>query len=222
MNVGNAAHGALCTAEHLEARSRLFQCFAEAFTHPGDDFLTRIFGGEFLSTLGSLGNRLPYPTPFEDPASPLVPQGMEKQDIRVFFTTTFESGHQGVSLRELAYSSLTEKALLEDVLRFYQHFGLGLSKGELREPPDSLPVELEFLHYLTYLEANAQKESGADHNSAALQRAQRDFIDRHIGAWVRPFMLKLKGVPDNGFYAGLADLMACFLESEQHFFQTHA
>ena len=222
MDAGRAAGGAAGAAEHLEARSRLFQSFAEAFTHPGDDFLTRVFSGEFLDTLVALGNRLPYPTPFKEPTRPLVPQGMEQQDIRVFFATTFESGHQGVALRESAYSPLTEKALLQDVLRFYQHFGLELSEGQLREPPDSLPVELEFLHYLTYLEAQARQEPGSDHNWAALQRAQHDFIEGHLGLWTRPFMLKLKGVPDNGFYSTIADLMACFIESEQRSFQTPA
>ena len=205
--------------QQAENRSQLFRLFAVAFSHPSDDFLDDVISGGFLDTLKDLGDGLPYPTPFANAAMSPLPNGVTKKDIKVFFTTCFESGSQAVSLRESAYSTLTEKALLENVLRFYQHFGLELSTGALRELPDSLPVELEFLHYLAFLEAGTRSASGDTHNTAALQAGQRDFITRHLGTWARPFMLRLKSVPDNGFYADLADLMATFVEAEQRFNQ---
>jgi DMSO reductase family type II enzyme chaperone len=217
MDNGQPSADTLGSAQSAETRSQLYRCFATAFSHPSDDFLDSAFSGDFLTALTRLGAQLPYPTPFQTPTETLVPKGMAKEDISVFFTTCFEAGHQAVSLREIAYSTLTETALLEDLLRFYQHFGLELSGGALRELPDSLPVELEFLHYLSYLEANARRTPSGNNNVAALQRAQRDFIDRHPGNWIRPFMLRLKSVPDNGFYASVADLLARFLESEQRF-----
>lgn len=196
----------------LEAGCRVFRCFAEAFSSPTEAFLDGLFSGAFLHTLAALGEALPYPNPFvlED----LLPEAMSRQDVRVFFATCFEAGGSPVSLRESAYSSRPEKALLEAVLRYYQHFGLGLSQGELREPPDSLAVELEFLHYLAFLELQARGEAGGAENAGALRRARHDFMARHLGAWIRPFMLKLKGVPGNAVYAGLAERLADFVDRE--------
>jgi len=206
---------------HVEARSQLYQCFATAFSDPGDHFLDCIFNGEYLETLHDLGNQLPYPTPFDGSVTTLVPPGLQKQDIKVFYASCFEAGAQGASLRETGYSALPEKAQMEEIFRFYQYFGLDFSKGGLRELPDSLPVELEFMHYLTFLEAKslqaeARKET-ADSNRTALQLAQRDFLKQHLGIWIQAFVLQLERLPDSRFYTDMARLLRAFVQSEKQF-----
>jgi DMSO reductase family type II enzyme chaperone len=211
----------ISTLGHVEARSQLYQCFATAFSDPGDDFLNSVFDGEFLEALHQLGNRLPYPGPFDTTVKTLVPQGIQKQDIKVFYASCFEAGNQGASLRESGYSTLPEKARMEEIFRFYQYFGLDFSAGQLRELPDSLPVELEFMHYLTFLEAKSlQAESlneAAENNINALQLAQRDFLSQHLGTWVQPFALKLESVLDCSFYPDLARLLQLFIQCEKRF-----
>ena len=111
---------------------------------------------------------------------------------------------------------------MEEVFRFYQYFGLDFSKGGLRELPDILPVELEFLHYLTYLEAKSleaqlPEEPVEKNNIAALRLAQRDFLTEHLGVWIQPFMLKLESVPDSRFYTDLSALLYHFIQGEKRF-----
>jgi DMSO reductase family type II enzyme chaperone len=204
---------------HLEARCQLYQCFATAFSDPGDDFLESILNGEFADVLIRLGDEIAYPGLFGQSLDKLIPGREQKQDIKVFYASCFEAGSQGISLRESAYSSLPEKALMEEILRYYQHFGLDLSTGGLRELPDTLAVELEFLHYLTFLEiqslqADSASKSG-ENNLAALRLAQRDFLTEHPGTWVRPFMQQLERVPDSEFYTDLARLLFLFIQNEK-------
>jgi DMSO reductase family type II enzyme chaperone len=203
------------------ARSQLYQCFASAFSHPGEDLLNSIFSGQFLNTLVELGHRLPYATPFEVPAineidSPAL-QGVSREFIGHFYTTHFESGGHAISLRESSYSSLTEKALMEEIFRFYHFFGLDLSNSHLRELPDTLPIELEFLHYLTYLQAKTLDAVEKPSNSAALQRGQKDFLQQHLGKWLGPFTSKLQRIGGATFYAGAANLLHQFIRSEEQF-----
>ncbi len=220
MEMANVADS---TAREPAARSRLYQCFAAAFSHPTEDLLCSIFNGEFLNTLILLGDRLPYDTPFEVSAGSgvhaLAPEGGTRELLSHFYTTNFESGGHAISLRESAYSSLTEPALMEEIFRFYQFFGLDLSSSHLSELPDQLPIELEFLHYLTYLEAKAQDTPGNEQNSAALRRGQKDFIHQHLGSWLGSFRSRLQNIPDAGFYISIADLLHLFIQSEERFLQ---
>ncbi|MBT4521794.1 MAG: hypothetical protein HOC23_17485 [Halieaceae bacterium] len=206
------------SAGEVAARSQIYQCFAIAFSHPTDDFLDDIFSGDFLSTLILLGSRLPYATPFnavEEDA--LRTAELSRAMVSTFYTSQFESGGHTISLRESGYSSMTEKALMEDVFRFYRFFGLDLSGSVLRESPDNLSVELEFLHYLTYLESRGGEAPAAQRNSDALRRGQRDFIQQHPGSWLGPFCARLKGIPDSAVYAYLAGLLQRFIDSEERF-----
>jgi DMSO reductase family type II enzyme chaperone len=212
-------------AQQVSARSQLYRCFATAFSYPDEAFLDSLTSGDFSEILVELGTRLPYSTPFEGVHINRLASGMERQEIKVFYSTTFQSGNQAVPLRELAYCTLTEKALLEELFRFYQHFGLEFSQGELRELPDNLPIELEFLHYLTYLEAEASKEGGDNCNNnsnnnknmEALHNAQRDFINLHPGKWVQQFSSRLGKLQGSAVYSILAELLHQFIAREKFF-----
>lgn len=202
-------------ASQVAARSQLYQSFATAFSTPGEEFLDSLMAGEFVDLLVQSGEQLPYSSPFAN-LDPLTGE-MSRQEIKVFYSSFFESGIQAVSLRELAYSSLTEKSLLEELFRFYQHFGLNFSDGELRELPDNLAIELEFMHYLTFLETEAKSAGKENANIKALRSAQRDFINLHPGKWVQPFLARLQSLQNNSVYLDLADLLVHFIDSEQRF-----
>ena len=47
---------------------------------------------------------------------------------------------------------------MEDLLRFYRHFGLSVVHAEDRDLPDSVPTVLEFLGYL--VDARAGLDAG--------------------------------------------------------------
>lgn len=79
------------------------------------------------------------------------------------------------SLREASYTQADHSALFEELGRFYDYFGLGRSPQA--ELPDHLSVELEFMHFLTHLEAE-QAQDAQERDS--LRRAQGDFLGRHL------------------------------------------
>lgn len=84
------------------------------------------------------------------------------------------------SLREGAYAKEDQCALFEELVRFYEFFGL--RRSEQAELPDHLAVELEFMHLLTHLEARA---TGAPEQLASVRRAEHDFLNRHLARLMR-------------------------------------
>ncbi len=93
------------------------------------------------------------------------------------FLEAFDKGTSdtAVSLNESAYVNVEASTVFEELVRFYEHFGLRRQKGA--ELPDHLSVQLEFLHFLYELN-HAGASRGED--TQAVIRAQRDFIDRHL------------------------------------------
>ncbi len=78
------------------------------------------------------------------------------------------------SLREGSYADEDQSALFEELVRFYQFFGL--NRGEGAEMPDHISVELEFMHFLTHLESVTEDPEAL----GSLYRAQLDFLQRHL------------------------------------------
>lgn len=83
------------------------------------------------------------------------------------------------SLRERAYTEEDQSSLFEELMRFYEMFGL--KRGENAEMPDHLGVELEFMHFLTHLENEVADRA---EELASVRNAQRDFLVRHVARLV--------------------------------------
>jgi DMSO reductase family type II enzyme chaperone len=111
------------------------------------------------------------------------------------------------SLHEAAYASEDRSALLEELLRFYRHFGL--ARDERAELPDHLEVELEFMHFLCWLE-HAASARGED--VAGLRRAQRDFLARHLQRLAAGLAARCAEAPAR--FAALARMLAEHVEEE--------
>ncbi|TSA41040.1 MAG: protein ClrD [Betaproteobacteria bacterium] len=77
------------------------------------------------------------------------------------------------------------EGILEDVMRFHEFFGVRLQITN-RDYPDHLVTELEFMAFLCQQEA-----AGKDVDS--FRRASRDFLRRHLLAWVPGFAERLAG-----------------------------
>lgn len=91
----------------------------------------------------------------------------------------FEGMHRGDQGRE---------GVLEDLLRFYEFFDVKLSEID-REYPDHLVTELEFLAWLC-LQEHAAEQKGGDAES--FRNAARDFLTRHLAAWLPEFRRRLE------------------------------
>nr|AIS23704.1 putative p-cymene dehydrogenase assembly chaperone protein [Aromatoleum aromaticum] len=92
------------------------------------------------------------------------------------------------SIRESAYANEEHSALFEELVRFYEFFGL--KRTDEAELPDHIAVELEFMHLLTHLEEQVSDQADS---VASLRRAQRDFLSRHLARLVRAVHDAMKG-----------------------------
>ncbi|MEH6581173.1 MAG: molecular chaperone TorD family protein [Halioglobus sp.] len=79
------------------------------------------------------------------------------------------------SLHEAAYTTEGQEVLYEELTRFYEFFGLG--RDQSADLPDHLSVELEFMHFLSYLEVQESTDVKA---RESLFKAQQDFLTRHL------------------------------------------
>jgi DMSO reductase family type II enzyme chaperone len=100
--------------------------------------------------------------------------------------------------------------VMEDATRFYNFFHLRLSP-EMRELPDHITTQLEFLHYLTFRQVEAYQE-GLDISS--LLRAERDFLARHLCKWMPHLQARLAKQTTLSFFPALVCFTAAFLAAD--------
>jgi DMSO reductase family type II enzyme chaperone len=122
------------------------------------------------------------------------------------YVSTFEvgAGSPFCPLYEGSHRSGRMK-LMEDLVRFYEHFGLITRTGD---HPDHISAELEFMHYMAFKEAAAIANSSPAED---LRRAQRDFLQRHLCKWLPRLGTRLDSaqtVPE--FYSPVIALAADF------------
>jgi putative dimethyl sulfoxide reductase chaperone len=109
---------------------------------------------------------------------------------------------------------------LADISGFYRAFGFETG-GEVRERPDFLATELEFMYVLTLKEAYAGSQ-GQEEAIQLCRDAQRMFLADHLGKWVGVFadalekaaIERLLPVSANSPYGPLARLAQRFIEAE--------
>jgi len=203
----------LSTDEEFQgaARSRMYRLLASALTFPEEIFHRAALGGEFLSEVLEIAAGLPYPLPLAEGEPLRTALGDAPTDYVEFQSEYVRLFDVGVPRPPCAlYGGLylgSRRAVMEEVTRFYNHFGLSLG-GESRELPDHITTELEFMHFLSFQEVSAlQREK----DRGTYLRAQRDFLQRHLARWVpqvRTLAEKQGAAP---FFLGLVGLTEAFL-----------
>jgi DMSO reductase family type II enzyme chaperone len=201
------------TDEELQgaARSRMYRLLAGAFAFPDEAFHRAVWEGGFLEEVLAIAAGLPYALPLakgEPLRADLADAVAEYVDFQSEYVRLFDVGvpRPPCALYGGLYLG-SRRAVMEEVTRFYHHFGLSLG-GESREMPDHLTTELEFMHFLAFREV-AALEKGQDRGPYV--RAQRDFLQRHLTRWlprVRPVAEKQGAAP---FFLGLLALTEAFL-----------
>ena len=202
------------------ARGKLYALVGQGFCYPTEALYELVSRGKFLSEAQEAVSQLPYRLALEgDLGSGL---SWESQQFKNQYTWLFDVGGPNpnsgeweapCSLYEGEYGGGHLKTM-DDTLRFYHHFGLKLSQenGE-RDRPDHLATELEFLHALTFKEAElvqAGKGAGA---LSSCRRVQRDFLRFHLGDFLPQVAGEIvpRGIP---FYSDLARLGDQFCQAE--------
>ncbi|NOR26708.1 MAG: hypothetical protein GQ542_20425 [Desulforhopalus sp.] len=93
--------------------------------------------------------------------------------------------------------------------RYYQEAGLSV---DIKEPPDHIVIELEFMYYLCNKEASAS-QNGQTAKANHYREIQARFYHQAIKPWAGDFCEAIRVGTDNGFYVNLAECLDSFLIS---------
>lgn len=201
--------------EFAAARSRAYALFAEALAYPDDELREILIDGGLALALRTCLTAI-SPDIDDLPERWRALQDVdETDDLAIEFTRLFDAGASGPPCP--LYGGLYEgdrMAKMEEAVRFYNHFGLTLS-DEQRELPDHITTQLEFLHFLAYREVEAL-QAGID--PGPFQRAQRDFVARHPGAWIPKLRERLDKEGAAPYFQAVFGLLAGLLQVDaKHF-----
>ena len=191
------------------ARSTIYSRFAQAFSFPEAAMEDALLSGQVDLELRSSAQQLPYMCMLNRGEPRGAEQRVSSDSLTVLYTSKFEVGNPPVSLHEGSYSSQDHKKLMENAFRFYEYFGLNFENQELGNTPDWLISELEFMHYLGFLESRVNDEA----KQAALQLAQYDFIRSHL-QWLDRLVEKLHD-QDVEVYSHFGSLLNEFVEADK-------
>ncbi|MDD3652175.1 molecular chaperone TorD family protein, partial [Immundisolibacter sp.] len=174
---------------------------------PQGDIGAALADGELYAAFADTARALPYRYTF------VAPGLRDARALGQTHTALFDAigSRPRVALLEARHDGAPpEQQLWEELLRFYRYFGLDFSTGGARERPDHLLTEVEFMHYLTFLEAGAPQA-----NADAVRRAQADFLDRHLARWLPGLGAALTELGEQAApYGVLVDALARFVGAD--------
>ncbi len=164
-------------------RCELLTLLSKGFSHPETDFFKYVAGGEYQESIESA-----YEGLFGQPRS--LPKAISDfPDYEACYIELFQTGKKGapmVGLHAGDYNELLDgqprPEFMLEYSQWYRHFGLRVRQDNpAHDLPDHVVCQLQFLAWLAQLEANAIPGS---EQQIGYQRAQRDFIDRHVRQFV--------------------------------------
>ena len=195
------------------ARSYVYRLLADSFSYPTDAFCADLISGEWACRLSALASNLPFElTGVGDVSAPEA----TPEALQAGYVSTIEvgAGRPYCPLYEGSHRSGRMK-LMEDLVRFYEHFGL---KAEVGDHPDHLCAELEFMHYLAFKEAAMQARADPTED---VRRAQRDFLERHLCRWLPRVRSRLESARNlSPFYVTAARLAEEFCRRDLAWLKT--
>lgn len=208
----------MCTKEPL-FRSNLYRLLSKGFRYPSPLMYKTFQNGEFFTELWDNISSLPHLEEIRVMKNRMFikAEGNLKdityEDFEVKFVETFDAGpicppYEGF------YRDEPRTAIMLEISEFYRYFGLVMRQEEdKREFPDHISAELEFIHFLTFKEAEILRNC-KDENPNEYLLAQKDFLERHLIKWVPEFCRKLQKSPSAPFYALLAQITSMFIRCE--------
>lgn len=191
-------------------RSALYRLFSDALEYPENEDLTILRAGVLADEMKELIANIAPLLASQVSWQALVDVG-EADALQLEYTRLFDSAMSGplCPLYEGSYRD-SRMGNMEELIRFYNHFGLSRAEDP-NELPDHLSAELEFMHYLAFQEAHLLQH-GEDVDD--YQRAQRDFLLRHLNRWLAKLNEKLIANEAAPYYRELFELLEAFVGHE--------
>ncbi len=97
-----------------------------------------------------------------------------------------------------------------DVKNKYEEEGLDIC---LKEAPDHITIELEFMYFLIHKEVEAIGFSDSV-TAASYLKKQKVFLETHLGEWVSEFANNVEANAQTEFYKNLARLTKSFVKKD--------
>lgn len=207
----------------LQPRSTLYHLFAQGFRYPTAESFAGLRSGsyqaELLDTLMGIPHLADLAENTESVGADLHSQFQDLafEDFQARFVALYEVGNPEPPCppyEGLHRPGQERTAVMLRTASFYKHFGLAMSREEgQREVADHICAELEFMHFLTFKESQAELED----NGELLQGyrlAQRDFLQQQLAQWIPAFAEKLTQHCDLNLYPWLANLLAQIVRRE--------
>jgi len=204
-------------------RSMMYRFLAESFRYPGKDFFEMARDEGYLQSALEILSEIPFEVPLEkDALSGRSLKDVSQEDFEAEFVRVFDAGPGGppCPLYEGKYAA-GRMTNMENLVRFYNHFGLSVAEAPEREMPDHITTELEFMHYLTFKEVLALQRA---EDPAPYCFAETDFLNRHLARWLpllrekteKVFQAKIPNLcePAVSFYCSIIGLSAHFCEAD--------
>tara|TARA_B100000614_G_C14531209_1_gene486606 strand:+ start:651 stop:1304 length:654 start_codon:yes stop_codon:yes gene_type:complete len=98
------------------------------------------------------------------------------------------------------------------VLRFYRRFGLDIAEG-LKEVPDHITIELEFMYFLIYKEIESILSNDLE-SSQLYIKEQLSFLADHLDVWAPQFTGNIIEFSGTEFYRNLGKATRLFIKED--------
>lgn len=180
-------------------RAQVYKFLADAFVYPRENWTEDV---PLLNTLVQQAALLPQSLNIH-PAS--------LADLQFAYRHTF--GIAGSLCYETEYGlphEYRQSQEMADLAGFYRAFGFQTG-GKIRERPDHVAVELEFMSLLSIKEAYAREQQIEAH-VAVCREAQTKFLADHLGNWFSLFAQSVQLNTHEGTYLALAHFASHFLQ----------
>ena len=190
------------------ARTGVYQALARLVSVPDRDIYDGALSGEWGARLAAAGRLLGFPFEFGNAS---IDPSVAPEDFQAEFLRVFEIGNGNGPAASLYGGSYGADRMqrLEEVVRFYEYFGL-TSSAEDPRPADHLATELEFMKYLTYKEA----VSPSPRLQSSYRRAQHDFLDRQLAPWLPKLVEKTRDAGTWPYWDWVATTVAAFVAAD--------
>ncbi|MBL8487937.1 MAG: molecular chaperone TorD family protein [Rhodocyclaceae bacterium] len=195
-------------AVRAAARSRLYALFAQLFRYPEKPVFAALADGSLAAELrDTLAACLPAAAEdFDSRWATALRAGGDFDGYAAAYLAAFENDapRPSISLYEGSYGQRRndKPGLLLELKSFYRNFGLAMGDNDLE---DALPAELEFMQFLAAKQAQALVE-GTDPRPYV--HAQKDFLERHLGAWMPAVAGEAQDKLEKGCFTAAAELLA--------------
>jgi TorA maturation chaperone TorD len=83
----------------------------------------------------------------------------------------------------------------------------------IKETPDHIAIELEFMHYLVSKQIESSLHDDSDNASAYLAK-QKEFLETHLSVWVPEFVDRMTANAETAFYRELAHCTGTFVKED--------